>query len=85
MNLYDFGNNYIIEGKFDRILLRPISSLFQVLFETFRIESFQEVATGIFCMVWAAQAPAASPGRPRNSACCFSSASAPESFTFRFS
>src|SRR6202011_2599934 len=54
MNLYDFGNNYIIEGKFDRILLRPVSSLFQVLFETFRIESFQEVATGIFCMVWAA-------------------------------
>src|SRR5580698_5083621 len=27
VNLYDFGNNYIIEGKFDRILLRPISSL----------------------------------------------------------
>ena len=54
LNLYDFGNNYIIEGKFDRILLRPVSSLFQVLFETFRIESFQEVATGIFCMVWAA-------------------------------
>jgi ABC-2 type transport system permease protein len=53
LNLYDFGNNYIIEGKFDRVLLRPISSLFQVLFETFRIESLQEVATGIFCMWWA--------------------------------
>lgn len=53
LNLYDFGNNYIIEGKFDRILLRPISSLFQVLFEAFRIESFQEVVTGIFCMWWA--------------------------------
>jgi ABC-2 type transport system permease protein len=53
LNLYDFGNNYIIEGKFDRILLRPISSLFQVLFETFRIESLQEVCTGIFCMWWA--------------------------------
>lgn len=52
-NLYEFGNNYIIEGKFDRILLRPISSLFQILFETFRIESLQEVATGIFCMTWA--------------------------------
>lgn len=52
-NLYDFGNNYIIEGKFDRVLLRPISSLFQVLFETFRIESLQEVATGVFCMWWA--------------------------------
>src|SRR5580692_8884195 len=53
LNLYDFGNNYIIEGKFDRVLLRPISSLFQVLFETFRIESLQEVATGVFCIWWA--------------------------------
>jgi ABC-2 type transport system permease protein len=52
-NLYDFGNNFIIEGKFDRVLLRPVSSLFQVLFETFRIESFQEVVTGIFCVAWA--------------------------------
>src|SRR5208282_3623578 len=51
LNLYDFGNNYIIEGKFDRVLLRPISSLFQVLFETFRIESLQEVATGSV-VVW---------------------------------
>src|ERR1700735_1032612 len=54
LNLYDFGNNYIIEGKFDRVLLRPISSLFQVLFETFRIEALQEVATGLYCMGWAA-------------------------------
>ena len=53
VNLYDFGNNYIIEGKFDRVLLRPISSLFQVLFETFRIESVQEIATGSVCMWWA--------------------------------
>ena len=53
LNLYDFGNNYIIEGKFDRVLLRPVSSLFQVLFETFRIESLQEVVTGSFCMWWA--------------------------------
>lgn len=53
LNLYDFGNNYIIEGKFDRVLLRPVSSLFQVLFETFRIESSQEIFTGIFCMWWA--------------------------------
>jgi len=53
LNLYDFGNNYIIEGKFDRVLLRPVSSLFQVLFETFRIESVQEIATGIFCIAWA--------------------------------
>jgi ABC-2 type transport system permease protein len=53
LNLYEFGNNYIIEGKFDRVLLRPVSSLFQVLFETFRIESIQEIATGTYCMVHA--------------------------------
>ena len=53
LNLYEFGNNYIIEGKFDRVLLRPVSSLFQVLFENFRIESLQEVVTGSFCMWWA--------------------------------
>jgi ABC-2 type transport system permease protein len=54
-NLYNFGNDYIIEGKFDRILLRPISSLFQILFETFRIESVQGIATGLFCMWWGAR------------------------------
>ena len=55
LNLYDFGNNYIIEGKFDRVMLRPVSTLFQVLFEQFRLESMQEIATGLFCMVWASR------------------------------
>ncbi|MGB6877899.1 MAG: ABC-2 family transporter protein [Candidatus Acidiferrales bacterium] len=53
LNMYDFGNNYIIEGKFDRVMLRPISTLFQVLFEQFRVESMQEIATGLFCIWWA--------------------------------
>ncbi|HEV2305293.1 MAG TPA: ABC-2 family transporter protein [Candidatus Acidoferrales bacterium] len=53
LNLYDFGNNYIIEGKFDRVMLRPVSTLFQVLFEQFRVESMQEIATGLFCIWWA--------------------------------
>ena len=55
LNMYDFGNNYIIEGKFDRVMLRPISTLFQVLFEQFRIESMQELATGVFCIVLASR------------------------------
>jgi ABC-2 type transport system permease protein len=46
-NLYDFSELYIIEGRFDRVLLRPVSTLFQVVFEKFRLESLQEVATGI--------------------------------------
>jgi ABC-2 type transport system permease protein len=45
-NLYDFSELYIVEGKFDRVLLRPVSTLFQVIFEKFRLESLQEVATG---------------------------------------
>ena len=55
LNLYEFGNTYIIEGKFDRVLLRPVSSLFQVLFETFRIEALQEIATGTYCMFYASR------------------------------
>ncbi|MGA8072844.1 MAG: ABC-2 family transporter protein [Candidatus Acidiferrales bacterium] len=55
LNLYDFGNNYIMEGKFDRVLLRPISSLFQVLFEVFRIESLQEIVTGSVVVWYAAR------------------------------
>jgi ABC-2 type transport system permease protein len=46
-NLYDFSEIYIIEGKFDRVLLRPVSTLFQVVFEKFRLESLQEVVTGV--------------------------------------
>lgn len=54
VNLYEFGSTYIIEGKFDRVLLRPVSSLFQVLFEAFRIESFQEVLVGLAVVIWSA-------------------------------
>ncbi len=53
LNLYEFGNEYIMEGKFDRVLIRPVSSLFQVLFENFRIESFQEILTGLAVVLYA--------------------------------
>lgn len=55
LNIYEFGNTYIIEGKFDRVLLRPISSLFQVLFEAFRIESLHEVVIGTIAVWWASR------------------------------
>ena len=42
-----------MEGRFDQILLRPLHSLFQVIFEAFRIESFQEVFTGIVVVGYA--------------------------------
>lgn len=52
LNLYQFGDQYIIQGKFDRILLRPVHSLFQVIFEVFRIESLHEVVTGLVVVAY---------------------------------
>lgn len=54
LNLYEFGDRYIIEGRFDQVLLRPLHSLFQVVFEAFRLESLQEVVTGSVAVWWAA-------------------------------
>lgn len=54
-NLYEFGDIYIIQGRFDRILLRPIDTLFQVIFEKFRIESLQEVVTGLLVVAISAR------------------------------
>ncbi len=55
MNLYQFGEIYIVEGKFDRVLLRPVHSLFQILFENFHLESIQEILTGFAAVAWCAQ------------------------------
>jgi viologen exporter family transport system permease protein len=54
-NLYFFADRYLIEGRFDRVLLRPVSTVFQVLFESFRLESLQETLTGIAAIVWASR------------------------------
>ncbi len=52
-NLWEFADRYLVEGRFDRILLRPVAPLFQILFETFRLESLHEVATGAVAIAWA--------------------------------
>ncbi len=54
LNLYEFGDSYIVEGKFDRVLLRPVYSLFQILFESFRLESIQEIITGVAVVAYCA-------------------------------
>jgi ABC-2 type transport system permease protein len=54
LNLYEFSDKYLTEGRFDRILLRPLAPLFQVLFESFRLEALQESVTGAVAMAWAA-------------------------------
>lgn len=54
-NLWMFAERYLIEGRFDRVLLRPVSSVFQVLFESFRLESVESIVTGIVAVLWASR------------------------------
>lgn len=53
INLYYFAEQYIIQGKFDRVLLRPVPSLFQIAFEQFRIEALGDFVLGLFVMQYA--------------------------------
>jgi ABC-2 type transport system permease protein len=50
-NLFEFGDRYIIEGRFDRVLLRPLSTWAQVMFDVFRIPVLSETVIGLFIVV----------------------------------
>ena len=52
INLYQFGNRYIIQGQFDRVLLRPLNSLCQVLFESFNLDAVGGLLTGIGVLLY---------------------------------
>lgn len=54
LNLYYFSENYIVQGKFDRVLLRPVDSLFQIIFEQFRLESLGDGVIGIGLIIYCA-------------------------------
>lgn len=54
INLYRFSERYIIEGEFDRVLLRPVNPLAQVLFSSFGMGGLNELALGSAVMVYAA-------------------------------
>jgi len=53
VNLYFFGQFYIVEGKFDRVLLRPVHSLFQVMSEQFRLEALTDAVVGLIVIGYA--------------------------------
>jgi ABC-2 type transport system permease protein len=55
INLYYFSETYIVMGKFDQVLLRPVSALFQVLFEKFRLEALGDTVLGLFIILTCAQ------------------------------
>lgn len=54
-NLWEFPERYLVEGRFDRVLLRPVAPVFQVLFESFRLESLEATLTGLVAVVWASR------------------------------
>jgi ABC-2 type transport system permease protein len=53
INLYRFAETYIAEGAFDRVLLRPVNPLAQVLFESFNVSGLNEMLLGAGIMVYA--------------------------------
>jgi len=53
INLYRFAERYIADGNFDRVLLRPVNSLAQVLFESFNVSGLNELLLGSGIMIYA--------------------------------
>ncbi|HEX3032479.1 MAG TPA: ABC-2 family transporter protein [Bacillota bacterium] len=53
-NLFDVPEKYILQGQLDRILTRPVNSLFQVLVEQLQPESLWGLVSGLAVMGYAA-------------------------------
>ena len=54
VNLHNFSESYIIEGNFDRILLRPVNPLAQVMFSSFGMGGLNEIVLGSAVLGYAA-------------------------------
>ncbi|MFA9559221.1 ABC transporter permease [Evansella sp. AB-rgal1] len=52
-NIWDFNDRYIVKGEMDRVLTRPIHSLFQIVIERMELESMFGAVTGIVIMFYA--------------------------------
>ncbi len=52
-NLWNFAERYVVRGELDRVLTRPLNSLFQVLLETVEVESLLGGLGGVALMAWA--------------------------------
>ncbi|WP_338448162.1 ABC-2 family transporter protein [Niallia oryzisoli] len=52
-NIWDFNERYIVKGEMDRVLTRPVHSLFQIIMERMELESLFGVITGLAVMGYA--------------------------------
>ena len=53
MSLYGFSDRYIVHGELDRLLLRPLSSLFQLLMEGITFDFLADLTLGIGVLTYA--------------------------------
>jgi len=53
LNLFDLSEEYIVEGRLDRVLLRPLPPLFQIIIEKMYLEESANVLVGIGLIVYA--------------------------------
>jgi ABC-2 type transport system permease protein len=49
-NLFELSERYIVEGWFDRVLLRPLDSFFQVIIERVHFEEISNILVGLMIM-----------------------------------
>lgn len=52
-NLFNLSEKYIVEGWFDRVLLRPLGSFYQVVTERIHLEESSNVLVGLIIMAYA--------------------------------
>ena len=52
-NIWDFNERYIVQGEMDRILTRPIHSLFQIVIERMELEALFGLVTGLIILFYA--------------------------------
>jgi ABC-2 type transport system permease protein len=61
-NIYAFASHYIADGNLDRVMVRPVNPLAQVLCESFNISGLNEMVLGCGIMIWAGMAMGLQPG-----------------------
>src|SRR5439155_1233171 len=52
-NFYMFSDRYLVGGELDRLRLRPLSSLFQLIMEGVNFEFIPDLALGLAVLVYA--------------------------------
>lgn len=53
MSFYQFSDRYIVNGELDRILMRPVSALFQLLLEGISFDFLADLSLGVIVLAYA--------------------------------